>query len=106
MSAGNEEEGARRPHSPTLLRKGIPGERKPLKEKLITYYEQLFKVRALVAPSSAANILLKSISTVTYIQGEDPSEGNPRFWEEFFLLKVSHTCLHWVWVIITSMLCR
>ena len=31
-------------HSPTLLRKGIPGERKPLKEKLITYYEQLFKV--------------------------------------------------------------
>lgn len=36
----------RRPsHSPTLLRKGIPGERKPLKEKLVTYYEQLFKVR-------------------------------------------------------------
>ncbi|CAI8049221.1 Armadillo-like helical domain-containing protein 3 [Geodia barretti] len=69
MSAINEEgEGLsspRRPtHSPTLLRKGIPGERKPLKEKLITYYEQLFK-------------------------GEDPSQGNPRFWEEFFLLKVN-----------------
>ncbi len=31
--------------SPPLLRKGIPGERKPLREKLITYYEQIFQVR-------------------------------------------------------------
>jgi len=30
--------------SPILLRKGVPGERKPLKEKLIAYYEVLFKV--------------------------------------------------------------
>ena len=30
--------------SPVLLRKGVPGERKPLKEKLIAYYEILFKV--------------------------------------------------------------
>lgn len=30
--------------SPILLRKGVPGEKKPLKEKLITYYEILFKV--------------------------------------------------------------
>ena len=30
--------------SPILLRKGVPGERKPLKEKLIAYYEILFKV--------------------------------------------------------------
>ena len=31
--------------SPVLLRKGVPGEKKPLKEKLIAYYEVLFKVR-------------------------------------------------------------
>ena len=31
--------------SPPLLRKGIPGEKKPLKEKLLTYYEQIFQVR-------------------------------------------------------------
>ena len=31
--------------SPMLLRKGVPGERKPLKEKLIAYYEILFKVK-------------------------------------------------------------
>jgi len=30
--------------SPILLRKGVPGEKKPLKEKLIAYYEILFKV--------------------------------------------------------------
>ena len=36
--------------SPPLLRKGIPGERKPLKEKLITYYEQIFKVSSLAPP--------------------------------------------------------
>ena len=29
--------------SPPLLRRGIPGERKPLKEKLLTYYERIFK---------------------------------------------------------------
>ena len=27
-----------------LLRKGVPGEKKPLKEKLLTYYEQIFQV--------------------------------------------------------------
>lgn len=27
-----------------LLRKGVPGERKPLKEKLLTYYELIFEV--------------------------------------------------------------
>jgi len=32
--------------SPILLRKGVPGEKKPLKEKLIAYYEILFKVQA------------------------------------------------------------
>lgn len=47
-----------------LLRKGVPGEKKPLKEKLIAYYEVLFK-------------------------GEDPSRKNSHFWEEFFLLKVN-----------------
>ena len=31
--------------SPVLLRKGVPGEKKPLKEKLIAYYEILFKVK-------------------------------------------------------------
>ena len=31
--------------SPPLLRKGIPGEKKPLREKLITYYEEIFTVR-------------------------------------------------------------
>ena len=31
--------------SPVLLRKGVPGEKKPLKEKLIAYYEILFKVQ-------------------------------------------------------------
>ena len=31
--------------SPPLLRKGIPGEKKPLREKLITYYEAIFTVR-------------------------------------------------------------
>ncbi|XP_065919439.1 armadillo-like helical domain-containing protein 3 [Dysidea avara] len=50
--------------SPILLRKGVPGEKKPLKEKLIAYYEILFK-------------------------GEDPSRKNAHFWEEFFLLKVN-----------------
>lgn len=50
--------------SPVLLRKGVPGEKKPLKEKLIAYYEVLFK-------------------------GEDPSRKNSHFWEEFFLLKVN-----------------
>ena len=29
-----------------LLRPGIPGERRPLKEKLISYYEQIFEVRS------------------------------------------------------------
>lgn len=32
--------------SPVLLRKGVPGEKKPLKEKLIAYYELLFKVQS------------------------------------------------------------
>ena len=27
-----------------MLRKGVPGEKKPLKEKLISYYEQIFEV--------------------------------------------------------------
>lgn len=31
-------------HGSPLLRKGVPGERKPLKEKLITYYELLLEV--------------------------------------------------------------
>ena len=52
----------RRPtHSPTLLRKGIPGERKPLKEKLITYYELLLKVRA-----GASSALLAMHMSIQY----------------------------------------
>ena len=30
--------------SSPLLRTGVPGEKKPLKEKLISYYEQIFEV--------------------------------------------------------------
>ena len=33
--------------SPPLLRKGVPGEKKPLREKLITYYEEIFQVKTL-----------------------------------------------------------
>ncbi|XP_064382757.1 armadillo-like helical domain-containing protein 3 [Halichondria panicea] len=47
-----------------LLRQGVPGEKKPLLEKILTYYDQLF-------------------------QGDDPSVSRPQFWEEFFLLKVN-----------------
>lgn len=27
------------------------------------------------------------------LQGEDPSDGNPNFWDEFFLLKVLQYCM-------------
>jgi hypothetical protein len=58
------EEGRVEDDSPGILRRGIPGESKALKEKVILYYESIFK-------------------------GEDPSRKQPRFWEEFFLLKVN-----------------
>ena len=38
--------------------------RRALKGKIVILYEQLFR-------------------------GEDPSEGNPNFWDEFFLLRVN-----------------
>ena len=38
--------------------------RRALKGKIVILYEQLFR-------------------------GEDPSEGNPHFWDEFFLLRVN-----------------
>ena len=41
--------------SPILLRKGVPGEKKPLKEKLITYYEILFKVLVYLLSSYLIN---------------------------------------------------
>ena len=31
--------------TPPLLRAGVPGEKKPLKEKLIAYYELIFQVQ-------------------------------------------------------------
>ena len=31
-----------------LLRAGVPGERRPLKEKLISYYENIFQVGSLL----------------------------------------------------------
>ena len=94
MSANNGEgedvSSPRRPtHSPTLLRKGIPGERKPLKEKLITYYEQLFKVGAHRIFSSQ-NFLLERIFLLhpgrgslsresPFLGGVFPSQSEPLF---------------------------
>ncbi|XP_078588857.1 armadillo-like helical domain-containing protein 3 isoform X1 [Branchiostoma floridae x Branchiostoma japonicum] len=46
-----------------LLRKGSSS-KKPLKEKVVQIYESFFK-------------------------GEDPSLGNPNFWDEFFLMKAN-----------------
>ena len=43
-----------------LLRKGVPGEKKPLKEKLLTYYEQIFQVAVtslVPRPSITANVV-------------------------------------------------
>ncbi|XP_064630017.1 armadillo-like helical domain-containing protein 3 isoform X2 [Lineus longissimus] len=48
---------------PNLIRK-LSASKKPLKEKVVLFYDALFK-------------------------GEDPSVGNPNFWDEFFLLRVN-----------------
>lgn len=51
--AGTEVRGG----SPPLLRKGVPGERRPLKEKLIAYYELIFEV----TPSPMVTLLSKEV---------------------------------------------
>ena len=78
-----------------LLRQGVPGEKKPLLEKILTYYDQLFQVH-----HQYVHIII-TILYRDYIQGDDPSVSIPQFWEEFFLLKVrphthytSHTQTH------------
>lgn len=59
--------GDTRHSSPPLLRKGVPGEKKPLKEKLIAYYEVIFEVTAYIGNVNIperylANIMVPIIS--------------------------------------------
>lgn len=73
-------------------------EKKPLKQKLLTYYEQIFKVDC----TQKSKIVLGRIKFHTFlflvgamrlipriiVQGTDPSCKRPDFWDEFFLLRV------------------
>ncbi|KAK7109032.1 armadillo-like helical domain-containing protein 3 [Littorina saxatilis] len=64
MSTSDPQPGKEKPH---LLRKAS-NQKMALKEKIVQIYEAFF-------------------------QGEDPSYGNPNFWDELFLLKVNTTFL-------------
>jgi hypothetical protein len=62
--------------------------KKNLKEKVLQFYEALFRVSScrvhfLFSAFLWRHQLIESCSS----QGEDPSLGNATFWDEFFLLK-------------------
>jgi hypothetical protein len=56
-----------------LLRQGVPGERKPLKEKLLTYYEMIFEVNLTIL-NACWNVVC-SICREMILHDRNPSSG-------------------------------